>query len=189
MVTNNVAGAFVQDCEARLENCFLQSLHEEIPALRVAGDSDVDLVYTTLVTNAGNGDGYNAVLSCSGLSDIVMRNSFLLSLGGGDSSPEIEGSCDSIVLEHSIVESAPVFGVGNDVLEPPLSGGDNYTGWFCDYDSGDLHLDISNIDMAFDSGRLQIAVPAPGDDTRDIDGDLRTTSAMVGADVPGSCPS
>ena len=192
MVTNNVQGTSILDCEARFESCFFQSGSEGGAALSVAGNSDVELVYTTLVTNAGAGN--NAVLSCSDSSSILVRNSLLLSQGD-DLAPEISQSCSSIVLEHSIIESPPALGVGNGVLEPPLTGGDDYTGWFCGYDSGNLHLNLEAIDAAFlplmtSSSRLQIAVPAIGDEPRDIDGDARSTSAMVGADVPvlGLCP-
>lgn len=193
-ISDNAAGTNLSDCEARLENCFLQSLDDDTAALNVGGDSNVNVNFTTMVTDDGDAFGMNAVAACTSNSELLIRNSLILSQGGGIADPEISAMCNSMVLEHSIIESAPDGGLSNDTLEPPFPLlGPNYANWFCNFNAGDLHLDTMQItsDLATvmeNLDHLEIAVPSTGDSDIDIDGEYRSMSAMIGADVPGSCP-
>jgi hypothetical protein len=195
-IAGNEAGVILTDCEARLENSFLQSLDNNIPAVVVGGNANVEIVYCTVVTDAGGGAS-NSVISCTGTSDLSIRNSLILSHQGG-TDPEIAVACNSVALDYSVIESLPTGGIGNNTLEPPLPPvGLDYRPWFCGFDTGNLHLDTASIVIALMGGmpavgleHLEIAVPSSGDSSIDIDidGAERGVSVMVGADVPdGPC--
>lgn len=195
-ITANAVGVGIAQCEARFSNCFLQSMNTDEPVIDVGGNSSAEIVYGTLFMYAGGDGGRNDVISCANENSITIRNSLIISMNGD--SEEIDASCSTgastITLEHTIIESPPSFGigVGNDVLEPPFSPmGPNYAEWFCGDLAGNLHLNTEAISASFDADNivpdidhLLIAVPSAEDETRDIDGDDRGISAMVGADVP-----
>ncbi len=145
-------------------NSFVAASRKDADALQVF-QSDAAILYSTV----GAGDGDAKALYCQGESDVLVRNSILVTQTSG-----AEIDCVATV-EHSAVEQ-PLGGT-NETLPP------TEIGWFTNYSNGDFHLTPPVPSSMETTGRWQW-----GDPPFDIDGQLRSESEgsveWVGADVP-----
>lgn len=129
----------------------------------VVANSMLDVVYSSIVANDGNGADS---LACSGAAGSV-RNSILV---GADADSV---DCDGVTLESNAVDEAIA---GNENVGPLV------TDWFLSVPD-ELHLNVEGV-AAF----AEIAEWNTGDPTVDIDGDPRpdtdATADHAGADRP-----
>ncbi|WP_106094256.1 right-handed parallel beta-helix repeat-containing protein [Enhygromyxa salina] len=161
IVNNTDGGIRVNDGGSLiLENSFVGGDKDDERAIEVI-DGEISVVYSTL---AAGKDGARA-LSCTDSSDVVVRNSILVSLSDD---PEID--CANAEVIDCFTEASADMSFES--------------GWFTDFGKGDFHLNPD----AYPSEIMTAASWRSGDPTTDIDGNDRptadATSDFAGADRP-----
>jgi hypothetical protein len=150
--------------DVRVENCFVGGDNNDVDAVDVQS-SDATIVASTLATSTF---GTNAGLLCNAASNVHLRNSIVVTRGGG---PGTELACSLDTDQGNATEAeAGAF--------PAMT-----SEWFLNYTQGDFHLQNGGlVDFA------GIATWQAGDPLTDIDGDPRIAidgqTEHAGADVP-----
>jgi hypothetical protein len=157
-----------EDAVLRVRNSMLRTtLDPTYPALDIAGTSDIDIRYATIL-----GLGDQPAVSCPGAALVpgsLIRNSMLVNLGD---LPAVQ--CSSPSYERNGLEDAMGFADNTTI-------GDATIDWFIDPLFGDLHLSIvAPISVT------SAATWSEGDPLTDFDGDQRPgtegSADFVGAD-------
>ncbi len=162
-VINNFGGGLSAAAMAELvlRNCFIGNGTIGANGVTVDGSSAM-VLYTSLGAGFDNfGDVF--ALECIDPMDVVVRNSFLVSLD--DASSEI--SCPAAEVSYTASEQE-ILGTGNQML------GEVAVDWFINIDAGDFHLDNPPRQVA------TTALRQAGDPPVDIDGNPRVDLGSMG---------